>query len=102
MITEKNKKGFFLHADCIVYVGMMSPKVNSLFMLQSLSLCFLLPKSEISSLKPSSVVVQTGVSDQVGNPKDRFSHKEALLLLRYKEPGSSRNVVGSARLQHGN
>ena len=25
-----------------------------------------------------------------------------LLLLPYKEPGSSRNVVGSARLQHGN
>ena len=24
------------------------------------------------------------------------------LLLPYKEPGSSRNVVGSARLQHGN
>ena len=31
----------------------------------------LLPKSEISSLWPSSV------SDLVGNPEDRFSHNEA-------------------------
>ena len=37
-------------------------------------------QSEISSLWPSSVAVQPGLcetSDQVGNPQDRFSHKEA-------------------------
>ena len=32
-----------------------------------------LPKSEISSLKPSSVVVQPGLLDLVRNTKDRFS-----------------------------
>ena len=41
----------------------------------------LLPKSEISSLKPSSVAVQLGLcltqSDLVGNPEDRFSHDMA-------------------------
>ena len=38
----------------------------------------LLPKSEISSLQPSSVAVLPGfVSDLVGNLEDRFSHNEA-------------------------
>ena len=37
----------------------------------------LLPVSEISSLSPSSVTVQPGSSDLVGNPEDRFSHNEA-------------------------
>ena len=41
----------------------------------------LLPKSETSSLKLSSVVVQPGfVSDLVGNPEDRFSYNEAHML----------------------
>ena len=40
----------------------------------------LLPKSEISSLKPSSVAVQF-VSDLVGNPEDRFSNDAALIFL---------------------
>ena len=35
----------------------------------------LLPKSEISRVQPSSVVVQPG------NPQDRFSHNEAQLII---------------------
>ena len=42
----------------------------------------LLSKSEISSLKASSVVVQPGfVLDLVGNPEDRFSHNEAHMII---------------------
>ena len=37
----------------------------------------LLLKSKISSLQPSSVAVQPGLSDLVGNPEDRFSHSGA-------------------------
>ena len=37
----------------------------------------LLPKSEISSLYPSSVAVVRFVSDLVGNLEDRFSQNEA-------------------------
>ena len=40
----------------------------------------LLLKSEISSLKPSSVAVQPGLCRTwSGNPEDRFSHNEAHL-----------------------
>ena len=38
----------------------------------------LLPKSKISSIYPSSVIV----SDLVGNPEDRFSHNEAQIRLQ--------------------
>ena len=43
----------------------------------------LLSKYEISSLQPSSVLSCTArfVSDLVGNPEDRFSQKEAHMLL---------------------
>ena len=42
----------------------------------------LLPKSDISSLWPSSVAVQPGlVSDLVGNPEDRFSHNETHIMV---------------------
>ena len=33
-----------------------------------------LPKSEISNLQSSSLAVQTGFCNLVGNPGDRFSH----------------------------
>ena len=40
----------------------------------------LLPKSEISSMYPSSMAVQPGLcGNLVGNPEDRFSHNEAQL-----------------------
>ena len=41
----------------------------------------LLPKSEISSLLLSSVVVHPDLSDLVGDPKDRFSYNDAHLNL---------------------
>ena len=51
----------------------------SIFAIKTVSTIPLLPKSEISSLLPSSVAVQIGfLSDLVGNPKDRFSHDTAL------------------------
>ena len=40
----------------------------------------LLSKSKISSLWPSSVVVQPGLCQTVGNPEDRFSQNEAHLM----------------------
>ena len=40
----------------------------------------LLPNCEISSLQPSSVAVQPGLSDLVGNPEDRFSYNEAQII----------------------
>ena len=41
----------------------------------------LLPKSEISSLEPSSVTVQPGLCrGLVGNAEDLFSHNEAHLI----------------------
>ena len=40
----------------------------------------LLPKSEISSLKPSSVTTARFVWDLVGNPEDRFSQNEAQMI----------------------
>ena len=43
----------------------------------------LLSKSEVSSIKLSSVAVQPGfVLDLVGNPEDRFSHNEAHMINR--------------------
>ena len=48
----------------------------------------LLPKPEISSLLPSSVVVQPGLCGLVGNPEDRFSHNEAHISVYRVEPDS--------------
>ena len=42
----------------------------------------LLPIYEISSLLPSCVVVQPGLCELVGNPKDWFSHNEAHCMER--------------------
>ena len=39
------------------------------------------PKSEISSLWPSSVAVQPGLCDLVGNPEDRFSRDTAQITV---------------------
>ena len=48
--------------------------------LHSDSVIPLLPKPEISSLQPSTVIVQLSfLSDLVRNPEDRFSHDEAHL-----------------------
>ena len=41
----------------------------------------LLPKSEISSLLPSSVIVQSSLCDVVGNPEDRYSRDVAHLVI---------------------
>ena len=55
-----------------------------------------LPKSEISSFWPSSVVLQLYLSDQVGNPKDRFSHNTAHKQLSSNDLG----FVSSKDLEH--
>ena len=43
----------------------------------------LVPKSEISSLLPSSVVAQPGLCGTWSEPKDGFSHNEAQLTYAY-------------------
>ena len=41
----------------------------------------LLPKSEISSLKPYSVIIKISLLDLIGNPEDRFSREVAHILF---------------------
>ena len=66
----------------------------------------LLPKSEISSLYPSSVAVYSWfVSDLVGHPKDRLSHDlahitDTSLILRPTEGCALIKEIVSGELTH--